>query len=102
MAWLTRRRAVALLVAAAVLTVAVGGGAATPIAAPAAAHMPQRMSLAANAIQVSPTGPGAILLQLAARDVGGILLQLQDGVTGCLVKSTEQCAIRITDLLANP
>lgn len=91
MAGLTRRRAVALLVAVAVLTVALGGVAATPIAAPypegwlaskpstspqpaphRAAHMPQRTSVATNAtkaIKVSPTGPGAILLQLAARNV---------------------------------
>lgn len=35
-------------------------------------------------------------------DAGGILLQLEDGITGYLVRSAEQCAIRITDLLANP
>lgn len=91
MAGVTRRRAVGLLVAVAVLTVALGGVAATPIAAlyragwlasklstlpqPAphrAAYMPQPTSVATNAtkaIKVSPTDPGAILLQLAARDV---------------------------------
>jgi trehalose synthase len=35
-------------------------------------------------------------------DVGGIPLQIQDGVTGFLVSSVEQCAQRATEILRDP
>jgi trehalose synthase len=35
-------------------------------------------------------------------NVGGIPLQIQDGVSGYLVDNTAQCAARVLDLLANP
>jgi trehalose synthase len=35
-------------------------------------------------------------------DVGGIPLQIEDGVTGYLVSSAEQCAERVHDVLADP
>ncbi len=35
-------------------------------------------------------------------DVGGIPLQVQDGVTGYLVSSPEQCAVRSLEILADP
>jgi trehalose synthase len=35
-------------------------------------------------------------------DVGGIPLQIEDGVTGFLVSSSEQCALRALDVLRDP
>ena len=39
---------------------------------------------------------------MVAGNVGGIPLQVQDGISGYLTDSVEECADRVTELLANP